>query len=68
MSAKWVATSDYDYNSLQPTIRIGKHEITPDVLDNMLETAEFIQFLRAHDLNWEQLWQAYKVTKRLEQK
>lgn len=47
-------------------IRIGNVVVSEAMLEEMLEVAEFILFLRAKDPSWESLWTVFKTTKRLE--
>ena len=63
---QWKTVFIQDSRTFQPPIKIGNSELTPELLDELAEVAGFIKFLREYDPNWEKLYAAYKVTKRLE--
>lgn len=66
MSSRWFSEISAHHDSFKPVIRIGNAEVSEAMLEEMLEVAEFIRFLRAKDPSWEQLWTVFKTIKRLE--
>ncbi len=61
----WRSTEIYGHHD---AIRVGNVELSEAMLEELLEVAEFIRFLRAKDSSWESLWTVFKTIKRLESK
>lgn len=64
----WRSSETYvHHDPFNSVLRIGNVEVSEAVLEEMLEVAEFILFLRARASKLGVSWTVFKTTKRLEE-